>query len=84
MTRPAGRSLSIAVTSLCWPVRTNARFLVNALENPDFAAGDVDTGLIAREAETLTPSGEPSQEAWSWVAHMVFAASRGGTVERQI
>ena len=29
-----------------WPVRTNARFLINALQNDVFVAGELDTGLI--------------------------------------
>jgi 3-methylcrotonyl-CoA carboxylase alpha subunit len=62
----------------CWPVRTNARFLVNALEDSDFAAGDVDTGLIARKADTLTPSGQPSQAALQSVAHLMLDRLKGG------
>ncbi|HST35347.1 MAG TPA: acetyl/propionyl/methylcrotonyl-CoA carboxylase subunit alpha [Allosphingosinicella sp.] len=74
----ARKSLALDCSAvLCWPVRTNAQFLVNALGDSDFAAGDVDTGLIARETETLTPSGEPSEAAWSWAAHIILAAGRG-------
>jgi 3-methylcrotonyl-CoA carboxylase alpha subunit len=62
----------------CWPVRTNAQFLVNALQNPDFVAGDVDTGLIVRDAETLTPSGQPSETALQSVANMVVDRLKGG------
>ncbi len=43
-----------------WPVRTNAAFLARLLHHPQFAAGDVDTGLIGRDgaalAEPLAPS----------------------------
>ncbi len=49
--------------AVIWPVRTNAGFLVQALDNPDFASGQVDTGLIAREGEALMPPTEPSEEA---------------------
>jgi 3-methylcrotonyl-CoA carboxylase alpha subunit len=62
----------------CWPVRTNAQFLVNALEHPDFAGGDVDTGLIVRAADTLTPSGQPSEVALQSVAHMIVDRVKGG------
>jgi len=48
-----------------WPVRTNAAFLVNALEHPEFVSGDVDTGLIGRDGETMATSPEPSAEALS-------------------
>ena len=49
--------------AVIWPVRTNAGFLVEALDHPDFAAGNVDTGLIAREGEALMPPAQPSEEA---------------------
>jgi acetyl/propionyl-CoA carboxylase alpha subunit len=45
-----------------WPVKTNAGFLVRCLENPDFIAGAVDTGLIARNLDTLAATPEPSPE----------------------
>jgi len=51
-----------------WPVRTNAGFLVRALENADFVAGDVDTDLIAREGDALLPSATPSAEAMAEAA----------------
>ncbi|HEY0927112.1 acetyl/propionyl/methylcrotonyl-CoA carboxylase subunit alpha [Brevundimonas sp.] len=37
-----------------WPVKTNAGFLVRCLEHPRFVEGDVDTGFIAAEADTLS------------------------------
>ena len=46
-----------------YPVKTNAGFLARLLENPEFIAGAVDTGLIGRELETLTAPAEPSPEA---------------------
>ncbi len=36
-----------------WPVKTNAGFLVRCLEHPRFVDGDVDTGFIGAEEETL-------------------------------
>jgi 3-methylcrotonyl-CoA carboxylase alpha subunit len=44
-----------------WPVRTNAGFLARALADPDFVAGRVDTGFIARRLERLLPPAEPPQ-----------------------
>ena len=46
-----------------WPVRTNAAFLIAALKHPDFAAGTVNTGLIAREGDALAAAPAPSREA---------------------
>jgi 3-methylcrotonyl-CoA carboxylase alpha subunit len=49
--------------SAVWPVRTNASFLVKALEHPDFVSGKVDTGLIGRDGDAMTEPQVPSQEA---------------------
>ncbi len=37
-----------------WPVRTNAAFLARLLQDEDFVAGTVDTGVIERKLEGLT------------------------------
>jgi 3-methylcrotonyl-CoA carboxylase alpha subunit len=51
----AAEQLAEACASVeVWPVRTNAGFLVRCLRHPRFVAGDVDTGLIAAEGETLS------------------------------
>ena len=60
--------------SVVWPLRTNAGFLVKALNHADFAAGDVDTGLIAREGEGLMPSALPGAAALSRAAACVGGA----------
>jgi 3-methylcrotonyl-CoA carboxylase alpha subunit len=49
--------------AIVWPVRSNAGFLVEALDHPDFVAGAMDTGLIARAGDALMPPAEPSEEA---------------------
>ncbi|MDE8654014.1 acetyl/propionyl/methylcrotonyl-CoA carboxylase subunit alpha [Novosphingobium album (ex Liu et al. 2023)] len=49
--------------SAVWPVRTNASFLVKALDHPDFVTGTVDTGLIGRDGEALAQTPAPSREA---------------------
>ena len=46
-----------------WPLKTNAGFLVKALHHSDFAEGQLDTGLIAREADALLPEALPSEAA---------------------
>ncbi|MCP5402158.1 MAG: acetyl/propionyl/methylcrotonyl-CoA carboxylase subunit alpha [Novosphingobium sp.] len=48
--------------SAVWPVRTNASFLVRALEHPDFASGDVDTGLIGRDGDAMAEAPSPSMD----------------------
>jgi acetyl/propionyl-CoA carboxylase alpha subunit len=51
-----------------WPVRTNAGFLARCLEQPDFIAGEVDTGFIERNLAELTAPPEPSPAALSAAA----------------
>jgi acetyl/propionyl-CoA carboxylase alpha subunit len=46
-----------------WPVKTNAGFLARCLEQPDFIAGDVDTGFIERHLAELTAPAAPSPAA---------------------
>ena len=63
--RDAARELlsEMLSDSAVWPVRTNAAFLINALEHPEFAAGEVDTGLIGRDGEAIAADPAPSPEA---------------------
>jgi len=46
-----------------WPVKTNASFLVKALDHPEFVTGDVDTGLIGRDGEAMAEPPSPSADA---------------------
>ncbi len=48
--------------AVVWPLRSNAGFLVEALDHPAFVAGTLDTGLIAREGDALMPPSLPSEE----------------------
>ncbi len=61
--------------AVVWPVRSNAGFLVQALDHPDFVAGTVDTGLIARESEALMPATQPREEALIEAARALVAAN---------
>jgi 3-methylcrotonyl-CoA carboxylase alpha subunit len=49
--------------SAVWPVKTNAAFLIAALAHPEFAAGEVDTGLIGRDGEAMAAEPAPSAAA---------------------
>ena len=64
-TREEAREALVAVLddAVVWPVRSNAGFLVKALEHPDFVAARLDTGLIAREGDALLPPALPSAAA---------------------
>ena len=47
---------------------TNVAFLAALAAHPSFAAGDVDTGLIDRDAARLTAAPDPTPEAWALAA----------------
>jgi 3-methylcrotonyl-CoA carboxylase alpha subunit len=57
-----------------WPVRTNASFLVKALEHPDFVAGRVDTGLIGRDGEVMAEPPVPSPDILAEAARQLAPA----------
>ncbi|MFM5931455.1 MAG: biotin carboxylase N-terminal domain-containing protein, partial [Novosphingobium sp.] len=61
--------------SAVWPVRTNAAFLINALAHEDFASGNVDTGLIGRDGDTMATDPEPSDEMLVEAAMSLVPAS---------
>jgi 3-methylcrotonyl-CoA carboxylase alpha subunit len=60
-----------------WPVKTNTAFLVKALDHAGFAAGEVDTGLIARDGEAMADPPVPSPEALTRAA-MTLVRDAGG------
>ncbi len=60
--------------AIVWPVRSNAGFLVQALDHPAFVAADLDTGLIAREGDALMPPAHPSDEALADAAYALADA----------
>ncbi|SDA64528.1 acetyl/propionyl/methylcrotonyl-CoA carboxylase subunit alpha [Mesorhizobium qingshengii] len=55
----------------------NTAFLATLAADPDFAAGDVDTGLIARHQPALTEVAPPSSET---IAAAALAASGAGAL----
>jgi len=62
-----------------WPVKTNAAFLINALAHPEFIAGEVDTGLIGRDGDTMVAEPQPSAQALTRAAMtMVYRDSANG------
>ncbi|WP_068080294.1 acetyl/propionyl/methylcrotonyl-CoA carboxylase subunit alpha [Novosphingobium rosa] len=70
----ARRQLAGALSNtVIHPLKTNAAFLVKALEHPDFAGAKLDTGLIARAGDALLPSPQPSAQALSRAAACLMA-----------
>lgn len=75
----ARRTLADALGhSIVWPLRTNAGFLVKALNDPDFAAARLDTGLIARAGDSMMPPAEPDDEALAEAAAKLAGGGRLG------
>ncbi|HEX8225625.1 MAG TPA: acetyl/propionyl/methylcrotonyl-CoA carboxylase subunit alpha [Allosphingosinicella sp.] len=60
-----------------WPVRTNAGFLARAAADPDFRAGDVDTGFIPSRIDRLVPDPAPAEGVWNLAATALMASSFG-------
>ena len=56
-----------------WPLKTNAAFLARCLAEPDFIAGEVDTGFIEARLEALTAPPEASAAALSAAADAAIA-----------
>jgi acetyl/propionyl-CoA carboxylase alpha subunit len=50
---------------------TNNSFLIRALRNPDFVAGEIDTGFIERHLETLVPGHGPDADILAAAARFV-------------
>jgi 3-methylcrotonyl-CoA carboxylase alpha subunit len=64
-----------------WPVKTNAAFLARAASDPDFRAGEVDTGFIPAKIEALVPDPEPGEGVWNLAAMAMLAADFGDAEE---
>ncbi len=65
-------------STVIWPLKTNAGFLVKALTHGDFAEGRIDTGLIAREGEALMPPERPSDAALAKAATALIPPGKLG------
>ncbi|HEX8571579.1 MAG TPA: acetyl/propionyl/methylcrotonyl-CoA carboxylase subunit alpha [Allosphingosinicella sp.] len=60
-----------------WPVRTNAAFLARAAADPDFRAGDIDTGFIPARIDRLVPDPAPPEAVWNLAATAMLASAFG-------
>jgi acetyl-CoA carboxylase biotin carboxylase subunit len=58
-------------------VRTNNAFLIRALRHPQFLAGEIDTGFIARHELDLIPPAATPPEALAAAAQLVMQESAG-------
>ncbi len=55
-----------------WPVRSNAPFLVKALEHEEFVDGKLTTAFIDKHGQGLLPNEEPRDEDWALAARLMF------------
>ena len=55
-----------------WPVRSNAPFLVKALEHSDFTSGAITTSFIESHGSDLLPDEIPSEDDWSLAARLML------------
>jgi 3-methylcrotonyl-CoA carboxylase alpha subunit len=60
-----------------WPVKTNAGFLFNAVLDPDFGTGRIDTGFIERKLDELVPEPAPDDAIWRGAAAVATAEEEG-------
>ncbi len=68
-----GQLASILDEVEIWPVHTNAGFLFNAVLQPDFGKGKIDTGFIERHLDELLPPAEPDDAIWRGAAVVALA-----------
>ena len=66
-------------TTVVWPVKVNAAFLVRCLADDQFLAGTMDTGLLAAHADRLIPPADVPDAARQAGAMAIAAASSGIT-----
>ena len=59
-----------------WPVKTNAAFLARAVADPDFIAGRIDTGFIARHPDLIPPDA-PDAQTVARAAHALLPQGDG-------
>ncbi|MDB5697518.1 MAG: acetyl/propionyl/methylcrotonyl-CoA carboxylase subunit alpha, partial [Alphaproteobacteria bacterium] len=73
-----GRLIPALEDAEIWPVKTNAGFLARAAADPDFAAGEIDTGFIPARLDRLVPDPYPSDAVWNLAAAAMLASDFGG------
>jgi len=62
----------------CWPVRTNAAFLVQALTDPAVVSGQIDTGLVGRRGDDWAARPVPGDALLHNVAQQVYQTADHG------
>ena len=72
----ADRIIGALLNVVVWPVKTNAGFIVRALRDPDFIAGQIDTGFIASHYEALIAVEPADEGALSAAAAALLPARR--------
>ncbi|MCK8779671.1 biotin/lipoyl-binding protein [Rhizobium sp. NTR19] len=72
--REAALKLAQAVAAVeVWPVKTNAAFLVRALQHASFLSGELDTGFIERNTAELIPPEESNDAVLQGAANAIIS-----------
>ncbi|WP_260927700.1 acetyl/propionyl/methylcrotonyl-CoA carboxylase subunit alpha [Novosphingobium sp. 9] len=79
---PDRRAAALGLSKVCWdsviwPLRTNATLLGSLLVLPEFMAGDVDTGFIARHIDYAAADVTPPQWLLDTVAQRLVGGGAG-------
>jgi 3-methylcrotonyl-CoA carboxylase alpha subunit len=61
-----------------WPVKTNTGFLMRCLRHPEFVAGSIDTGFIARNSDMLVKRPPLPEAHFLEIAKRLMGPSRDG------
>jgi 3-methylcrotonyl-CoA carboxylase alpha subunit len=77
---PTRKAAAAKLSTACagtevWPVKTNAGFLLRTASDPDFIAGNIDTGFIERHADRLIPIADPSPKIEQAAARLILPAA---------
>ena len=70
--------------TLIAPVKTNAGFLVAALDDADFRNGDVTTAFIGQKDDSLLPAAQPSDEGVAFAADEIFRVGSSSTHDEMV
>ncbi len=85
-TREVALETLASITGLTeiWPVRSNAPFLVNALEHDDFYEAKLTTSFIQDNEEALIPSMEPEAAHWEMAARLYLDPAEDKTEREEM
>ena len=80
-----GSSIAALRRTVIFGIRTNVAFLARVLDHPRFRAGEVDTGFLEHERESLlrvdAPTVDAAAAAAAWLERQAPAGPSAGVAE---